>query len=193
MTLLNLFTTIPIPLIQSHSIMLSSSKVFLIVAFLFAIIQIALSQGSKDPPNTNWQPPMDDGDFAKGTIRIPGANPHCGTNNTDTHHQCFKSDSTISVTNKTENINIIKCDYQNRCSMKFNFKTKGNFAHFRVNCLNLVGKPTGSYVDVDLFGKKVVLPYGIVYGSYKIHGENITANWEQENQTNVKRFTDVSV
>ncbi|PWN37969.1 uncharacterized protein FA14DRAFT_177247 [Meira miltonrushii] len=147
---------------------------------------MALTQGEKTPPSGNYDPPVDPGDFGKGTVRITGANPNCGQNNTD--YQCFKTFNTISVTNKSDDL-FIQCDYSNLCSMKFNFTEKGNKAQFTVNCLNAVGKPTGSYVDVKLFGKKKVLPIGIVYGSYKTEGDNIEAHWGNTTSTNAKRFT----
>lgn len=169
--------------------MLSTAKILFSLILLFAIVHMALTQGSKDPPSTNYDPPVPPGDFGKGTVRIKGANPNCGTNNTQ--YQCFKTEDTISVTHKSKNL-FIQCDYSNLCSMRFSFMKMGNYAQFRVNCLNLIGKPTGSYVNVELFGKKVVLPAGIVYGSYKTEGEGIEAHWANRTTTNVKRFSTVS-
>lgn len=169
--------------------MFTISKAFFILALLFAIVQTASAQGTKNPPSDNWQPPQDPGDFGKGTITLQGANSNCGLNNTE--YQCFKSDFPISVTNKSRKL-IIECDEADLCSMKFNFAQKGNFAKFTVNCLSYIGRQTPAHVNVKLFGRKAVLPIGIVYGSYKTVGEGIEAHWNRTSG-NVKRFTDVSI
>lgn len=161
------------------------SKILFSIILLLTILQTAFAQGSKNPPNDDWQPPIDEGDFAKGTKEVKYPNANCVSGITG--YQCFKTDNFISVTNNSKNLTI-DCDAGNVCSVPFDFNKKDDQAGFTINCLNGVGKPSGPNVDVELYGGKTVLPIGVVYGKFETHGKGVRAAWGKT----IKRWTDVS-
>lgn len=125
---------------------------------LFAIAQVALALGSKNPSDTNWQTPAGDDQSGNGVTYISTSNRNCGVENTK--YQCHQVNQDASVTNP-QNLTIT-CDKKDLCSLLFDFEKEGNIASFSVNCLSSVGKPIGSSVNVELYGKRNFAPVGTV-------------------------------